>query len=342
MLAPQPNDRAAWRAALARRILVVGDVMVDRYLNGRVRPDGAEGSPTPPILDVSAGPPEVVDGLGGAGNAAAAAAALGASVVLVGVVGDDDEGAALLALAARWGMDVSGVVVDPGRCTTLKTRIQSRGHPLLRVDREDHHPLSPAVAGEVAAAVSRGMVGADAVVLSDYDKGLFRGVDPAAWIRAAGEVPVLVDPKPANLSRFRGARLITPNEAEAIAAVSAQLAGATVPQAARRLREALGCEAAVVTRGARGLWADRRAGPPVEMPALCPSAVDATGAGDTFIAALAVALAAGQGLVAALSFASRAAAVVVGRPGTAVATLDDLLEGLTAPPPQPGASPCGA
>ena len=320
----------------APRIVVLGDVMLDRYLRGDVRLS-QEGA----VIGVDGLPPQVEDGLGGAGNAAASAAALGAEVSLLGIVGADDEADVARALAGRWGMDAGGLITDPSRPTTLKTRIFSRGQRLLRLDREQRQPPPPDIAAALIAAVCDRLPGADVLLISDYDKGVVRGLDVAALIaraRAAG-VRVLADPKPQNAPRFLGVDWLTPNEAEARAAAGLP-SGSPVAQVAHALRARLGCGAVAVTRGAHGAFVDGPGASSAALPSAAAQVVDETGAGDTFIAALAVALAGGASADEALRFASAAAGVVVGRPGTATVTRAEVEASLIPIPQEP--LPCGA
>jgi len=326
---PLPLSRAkALVAAMPdKRVLVVGDVMLDEFVWGKV----SRISPEAPVPVVQ------VTGqsfhLGGAGNVAANVRTLGGAAALVGLVGRDAAGARV-----REALDTRGVaerLVDAGaaRRTTLKTRIVAHGQQVVRADQEDTGELPRALERALVAAVGRELPGAAALVVSDYEKGvvtagLLRSVLPLARRQ---RVPVLVDPKPRHYRLYRGATVVTPNQLETEQVTGLRLSGpAELAAAGRRILKALACRAVLVTRGEHGMSLFERGRPALHVPAAAREVFDVTGAGDSVIATLALALAAGASLAEAAVLANAAASVVVGKLGTAQATPSELLEALRA------------
>jgi D-glycero-beta-D-manno-heptose-7-phosphate kinase len=304
-----------------RTLLVVGDLMLDHFLIGAVE----RISPEAPVPVVRFDHESFR--LGGAANVAHNAAALGARVHIVGIVGEDDEGRLIQAEFAKVGIDPSGVVSDRGRRTTRKLRVvTSRNQQVARIDYEDDREVD----GEVeAAAVSRiGQLAsaADAILISDYLKGaVSRGVAAGAIAAAKQrQIPVLVDPKVPHIAYYSGATVITPNHHEAEAVTHMRIRNSEEAiAAARRFRDRAQCDSVLVTRGEHGmtlLGSDVEA----ELPAEAREVADVTGAGDTVVATMALALAAGASLIDAARLANRAASVVVGKFGPATVSIGEL------------------
>lgn len=302
-----------------RRILVLGDVMLDTFVYGHC----TRISPEAPIPVVRIEREDVM--LGGAGNVARNIAALGGEAVLVGIVGDDAAGAALRARIA----DEAGIVADlvtDGRPTTQKIRYVAAQQQMLRADREQTHAADPA---PLLAAVTRQLGSVEAVVLSDYAKGVLSPTLLAAVIALARDAgkPVIADPKSADVARYDGVTLMTPNAGEATAAAGIACDGsdADVAIAADRLLERMpGSPALLITRGARGMTLVERGREARHLPALARAVFDVSGAGDTVIATLALGLAAGLPVAEATELANVAAGMAVSKPGTAVVTADEL------------------
>lgn len=307
------------RAFAGKTVLVLGDVMLDRFIYGAV--DRISPEAPVPVIAVE----KETAMLGGAGNVARNVAALGAKAVLIGLVGQDDAGAALRGMIdAEPGLDAE-LVADAKRRTTEKVRYISGSHQMLRVDREDR---GPGDAATLLAAFKARLASADVVVLSDYAKGVLtaevvRGAIDAA--RAAGK-PVVVDPKSRDFARYDGATLIKPNRKEAAEATgiidnsdeASEDAGAAI------LAMAPGLEAALITRGGAGMTLSVRGEAPVHLPATAIEVFDVSGAGDTVAATLALSVAAGASLADAAHLANLAGGLVVAKLGTDVVTAAEL------------------
>jgi rfaE bifunctional protein kinase chain/domain len=313
----------AVRSFAGKRVVVVGDLMLDMYWSGEVRRISPE-APVP-VLELGATTAQP----GGAANAALNVAALGGVPRVLGVVGDDDEGRRLIALLAGAGIDTSGVIRDDSRPTTSKTRIVARGQQVVRLDREAARPLSPAVEARLGEARASALAAADACVLSDYGKGVVTPTLAAAVIRGAAVrgTAVIVDPKGRDYARYRGATLVTPNTAELELATGRVAATEEVlVEAGLQLLREVELGALLVTRGAAGMTLLRRNEPPQHLPTVAKRVYDVTGAGDTVVAAVALGLGVGLPLDAAMRIANRAAGIAVGRHGTAAVSAADLLD----------------
>ncbi|MEE8187995.1 MAG: D-glycero-beta-D-manno-heptose 1-phosphate adenylyltransferase [Kiloniellales bacterium] len=330
-------DLAARLEALAQaRVLIVGDVMLDRFVYGavdRVSPEGPV-----PVLRVER---EAVM-LGGAGNVLRNLSALGVAGALVAVIGEDAAGARLAELAGDLPGAEDGLIQAPNRPTTIKERYIAAGQQLLRADRETRGALAPDVAGQVLEAVCARLLDGEkpvgALVLSDYGKGVLDDVTIRALIAAAGEAgcPVVVDPKGRDYGLYRGASLVTPNRRELAEATGLPTGeDDEVVAAARALIEDAGVAAVLATRSERGMTlvatrADRSTVDTWHIPASGREVYDVSGAGDTVAAVLAAGLAAGIGLEDSARLANAAAGIVVGKLGTAVVGRDELRRSLLA------------
>ena len=310
-------------------VVVLGDVMLDTWIDGHVERISPE-APIP-VLRID----RRREMLGGAGNVARNIAALGGRAILVGVVGRDEPGRRVLRLAQEAGPQpgemAARLVISKASPTTHKTRYVAAGQQVLRVDEEVALPVTGAVAARLIDTVEAALDEAAAVVLSDYAKGTLAPAVLARVIaaaRAAGK-PVVVDPKARDMSRYKGASVLTPNRAEAYAATGIDCAEeASTERAGRELLAAAAAEAVLITRGAMGLGVVRRDGPALFVPSRARAVFDVSGAGDTLVAALALALAGGAPLVSAAHIANAAAGVAVGKPGTATVSRRELLAAL--------------
>lgn len=305
--------RSAIRQA---RILVAGDVMLDRYWFG----DVSRISPEAPVPVVHVSRSE--DRIGGAGNVARNAAALGAQVTLLSVAGRDEAGQALRALLEAEAFTVQ-LHEDPDFSTITKLRVIGRQQQLLRVDFETQ-PGHEVLAAKLQAYESL-LADCDAVILSDYGKGgLTHVVRMIEAARAAGK-PILVDPKGDDWQRYAGASLITPNRAEFRQVAGGWKSEAELDEKAARVREQFGLGALLVTRSEEGMSLFDARGAHHE-PTRAREVFDVSGAGDTVIATMAAALAAGADGIEAMRLANRAAGIVVGKFGTAIATAEEVFE----------------
>jgi D-beta-D-heptose 7-phosphate kinase/D-beta-D-heptose 1-phosphate adenosyltransferase len=315
------------------KILIVGDLILDRYVAGEV----TRISPEAPIPVLTAKSSE--ERIGGAGNVGANLVAMGAEVDVAGVIGDDGWGRALRSLLEGLSIGTEAVVVDPTRPTILKTRMMSGAHQILRVDNEDARPIAGPACDRLLALLPERVKKARAVVLSDYGKG---ALNPAVIELAISEakrakIPVLVDPKGEEYRRYRGATLVTPNKKEAEQAVGRKLGkGEDWARAADELMEAAELEAAVITLGAEGIYFKSRKGEAGHVPAQARAVFDVTGAGDTVVAQLAFHLAENRSLEVAVELANQAAGIVVGRLGTHAVTRSELLARLRESKPHVG------
>jgi D-beta-D-heptose 7-phosphate kinase/D-beta-D-heptose 1-phosphate adenosyltransferase len=321
---PTDSDLARWVPRFAgRTVLVLGDLMLDRYVFGEVR----RISPEAPIPVLRAERRRSVPG--GAANVAHNIASLGARAVLVGLIGRDEAGLELDRLLQATPGIVPQLVRAGERPTTVKTRFVSGGHQLLRLDEEQTGPIGAALEAELLERYADALRRADVVVLSDYAKGVLTDAVLARCIALAiaAERPVIADPKRNDFAAYRHATVLTPNEAEVATGIdSADDAGAAL--AGARAREQAEATAVLVTRSARGLTLVRRDSPPLHVPTRAQEVADVSGAGDTLIAAFAIALACGVELPDAARIANAAAGVAVGKPGTAAVTQRELAEAL--------------
>jgi D-beta-D-heptose 7-phosphate kinase/D-beta-D-heptose 1-phosphate adenosyltransferase len=300
------------------RVVVAGDVMLDRYVFGsteRISPEAPV-----PVVHVQAAD----DRPGGAANVAVNLAALGAATSLVGVVGRDESAQLLASLLEASGVQCEFATADD-RPTTTKTRVHSRGQQLIRLDDE----TAVAMPGDaVSAALARVLGGSGAVVLSDYGKGALAEVQTMiAACRGAG-IPVLVDPKGADFSKYRGASIVTPSQGEFEAVAGKVESDDDLVTRARAMVDELGLDALLITRSEKGMLLVESGSEPLFLSTQAREVYDVTGAGDTVIATLAAALASGQGLAGAAALANFAAGLVVGKIGVATVTPGELAAAL--------------
>jgi rfaE bifunctional protein kinase chain/domain len=328
-----------------RRIGVLGDLMLDRYLWGtatRLSPEAAV-----PVVDFA----EQSECLGGAGNVAVNLAALGARVAAFGVIGEDEPGRALRACLRAAGIADSGVIACKSRVTTVKTRVIARHQQIVRIDHERRQPMAAAAEEKVFRQMLSALKKLEGLVLSDYDKGLITDAFADRVLSACHQlqVPVFVKPKTSRLYAYRGARVIVCNAKEAGFFVTRALHDEkSFEEAGLALLAHFGCSAVVITRGEKGMSIFEEASPRhvtiaatsfevtyarvgqsgVERGATGRQVFDVTGAGDTVLSLLSLAVAAGVSLPDAAVLANTAAGVVVGKLGTASVTLPELAHAL--------------
>jgi len=317
------------RGAGSPRVLVVGDLLLDRYVFG----DVGRISPEAPIQVLRVTGEEAR--CGGAGSVALHLAALGAKVTLVGILGADSLGKSFRELASDAGVDVTSVVVEDGRPTSVKTRLiahgQKHNQQVLRVDRETSDEPSRETVGLLLDRLKKAAPKADAIILSDYAKGVLgdRVLRDAIKIARKAGVRVLVDPKGKDFSRYRGASAITPNRQESEVATGIAIDGPkALERLGRKLVEDLELEAAVVTLDREGVALFPRDGTTVRIPSRPREIYDITGAGDAVIAVLGWAVALGADWPDAAALANVAGGIEVGKLGATPIPREEILETL--------------
>lgn len=301
-------------------VLVLGDVMLDRYWWGEV----TRISPEAPVPVVRL--KRTSTAAGGAANVAANVAGLGARPILVGAVGNDSEGEAMRAILSKSGVSAEHLVVLDDRPTTVKTRVIAHSQQVVRVDHEYHELLGHDSEAELIYSVKRLIPTCDVVVLSDYAKGLLTGSVITSVIRAANEngKMILVDPKGKDFGKYDHATVLTPNLGEAKEACKLDGHGDLAHKAAELLLAAHAFGSVLITQGDAGMTLFQRDSEPLHFPAIAKQIYDVTGAGDTVIATLATALGAGGDLATACRLANLAASMVVEQVGTTPIRIEDL------------------
>jgi rfaE bifunctional protein kinase chain/domain len=328
-VALRPVDRTRSRALIAQLaglpVVIVGDLMLDHFIFGRVN----RISPEAPVPVVEFEREEFR--AGGAANVAANVHELGGRVEIVGLIGRDEHGASVKEALRAAGIGTDGLVVDESRPTTRKMRVvTNRNQQVARIDYESDREARGDVERGLLTALDRAAASARALVISDYLKGSITRplVAHAVSIARDRGIPVLVDPKVPHLEYYSGVTLVTPNNAEAETAAHARIrTHADARMAARAIRERLNCKAVLITRGEAGMWLLDN-GSEGHLAAAAREVADVTGAGDTVIATLALALAAGADMVEAATLANAAAGVTVTKFGPSSVTPDELINGV--------------
>ena len=304
------------------RILVLGDLILDRYIEGAA----SRVSPEAPVLVFEKQDERFL--LGGACNVAANLVSMGARPSVLGVVGDDEVALRMREQLALVGIDAERIVTDPTRPTTVKTRYVSRTQQVMRVDVEQRHALGGVAREALLAGLGERPFPFDAVLISDYGKGVVDADVVAAAVAAAHSVGgiVVVDPKGTDYSRYHGVDLLTPNREEAERATGVTIDGAaSLSRVAARLREITGVRTATVTLGKDGIFFETEAGEHRTIPTEARAVFDVTGAGDTVVAMLTLARASKVDLEDSLRLANAAAGITVGRFGTWAVSRHEIL-----------------
>ncbi len=304
------------------QILVVGDVMLDRYNWGEVR----RISPEAPVPVVRVLEKSMV--LGGAGNVAANLAGLGCSVDVIGLCGDDQAGELLNNLFSEKNIKAF-LIEDKLRTTTTKTRIMAKGQQLFRLDEEVPGPVTSDIAGKVITAIEKRIPSCQAVILSDYGKGLLQSKDLCNNIIdlcRKQDLPIIVDPKGADWDRYQKATAVTPNTAELtlVTKLTLERDEKVLASAARDVRQRFNLDWLLVTRGPKGMYLTGPDNLELQIPAMAREVFDVSGAGDTVIATLSAGLATGLPFPDAADLANTAASIVVGKLGTQPVTKAEL------------------
>ncbi len=317
----------AVRKFRGKKVLVLGDMILDRFIWGSVSRICPEAPvPVVEIRKESTRP-------GGAANVAANICSLGGAPVPVGVIGDDPEGKELRAVFRSIRAATGGLVVDRKRPTSVKTRIIAHHQQVCRTDREDRSPISQAVQARVIEKYSRLLRAMDAVIISDYAKGfvsppLLRKVLSEA--KNAGKV-VCVDPKMTDFSVYSPATVVTPNVSEIVRAAGLQVSGRrNLSRAVTRILRLSGIRYMLVTRGEEGMALFGNGHRPAYIPTVAREVFDVTGAGDTVISTLALGLVSGLSVLESAVLSNVAAGIVVGKLGTASVTTEELVDGIRA------------
>jgi len=304
-----------------KRILVVGDLILDEFIWGSVRRISPE-APVP-VVEVE----KESTRLGGSANVVNNLIAMGCKASICGIIGDDVNGERLKALLWEMGVDCAGVVVKDNRPTAIKTRVIARHQQIVRFDRESPAPPSESTLNKIIGDIGKVLSGIDALIISDYGKGmvserLLAGVIPQA---AAAAVPIAVDPKPVNFPFYRGVTVITPNHFEAAEAAGVDTESEEgILEAGAILLRRRQAEAILITRGENGMSLFERGKKTTHIPTVARDVYDVTGAGDTVIATMALSLASGASPKEAALLANYAAGIVVGKMGTATASIKEL------------------
>ena len=307
------------------KVLVVGDLILDQYIWGpvcRISPEAPV-----PIVNVSS---ETLQ-LGGAANVSNNIRSLGGRVDLCGVIGTDEAGRQFMEVLRDQGIGSDGVLLDRDRPTTRKTRIMAHNQQLVRFDVERCHAISGVLEARMSRYIAACIRSAAAVVVSDYAKGVItaRLMSDVTDLADRHKIPVIVDPKVAHIGYYKGVTVLTPNHLEAIQAAGLHVEdeGALL-EAGRQLHQRLGVRAVLITRGERGMSLFEEGGHVTAIPTVAKQVFDVTGAGDTVVATLALALAAGAPMRQAAKLANYAAGIVVGLIGTGTVTPTQLQEAL--------------
>lgn len=304
------------------RVLVIGDIIVDHFIWG----DAARISPEAPVPVVRVSRDELL--LGGGANVFNNLHTLGGKPVLCGLIGDDRMGKKVVEMVAGLPASTAGLITCPHRPTTVKTRIVARGQQVVRFDREETGQPTAATYQRVVDFLEQHLHDFDAVVVSDYIKGVI-SLPLMAYIMdvlSKTAIPVVVDPKPSQLERFHKVTVVTPNKLEA-----EQMSGLAIidnlslAAAAEKILGILACDAVLITLGDAGMGLLERGKPLQEIPTVTRGVYDVTGAGDTVVATLALGVAAGLSLGDAAVLANLAAGIVVGKVGTATVSEQELI-----------------
>lgn len=304
-----------------KKILLVGDVMLDEYIWGIV----SRNSPEAPISVVEV--KQVSYAPGGVANVAVNITSLNGVVYLAGVIGSDEEAEKLKTLLSNSGVKVDGLKVDVERPTTLKTRVMAHNQQVVRVDREVRKHITESIRQKLLAYILNKIADVDVLIISDYAKGVI--VEPllqrVIYAAKLYEKPVVVDPKGRDFLKYKGATIITPNLREAANAGNGDIIDeASLTQVGQKLLHETKCEAILITLGEKGMSLFESKGVMTHIPALAKQVYDVTGAGDTVVAIMALALATGAELIDCIRIANYAASIVVNKLGTNVVTIEEL------------------
>ena len=304
-----------------KKILIIGDVMLDEYVWGEVN----RISPEAPVPVVNVQRRSYA--CGGAANVAANVASLKGQAFLASVTGEDSKGQHLREVLIETGVDTKGLFTVGDRPTSSKLRVIAHSQQVVRVDAERISELEAGAEDDLLSGIEERLYGVDACAISDYGKGVISPRVARRVIQLARELnkPVVVDPKGTNFSKYRGATVVTPNVREAEAILGVELRGGqAIVDAGRSLGELLDGGSVLLTRGAEGMSVFSSSAEPLHIPAIAKNVYDVTGAGDTVLAVLTLALASAASLADSATLANNAAGIVVGKLGTSTVELSEL------------------
>jgi len=306
-----------------RRVLVLGDAMLDHYIWGET----SRLSPEAPIPIVTVR--EESSLLGGAANVAHNVRALGGEPLLVSIIGQDEGGRQLRRVLAKLDIAPDHLVIDAERPTIKKTRIIARSQQVVRIDRERTDEIAGEVLENLSSRIENVLESADAIVISDYGKGIICRPLLGRWLERFNRsgLPVCVDPKETHFHSYRGVTILTPNVSEASFAAGRRIRDeASLEEVGRALLDQLQARYMLITRGEDGMSLFARDAARLDIPSMAQEVYDVTGAGDTVVGVLALALAAGAGIEDATRLANHAAGRVIRELGTATVTREEILE----------------
>jgi rfaE bifunctional protein kinase chain/domain len=310
------------------KVFVIGDIIMDRYVWGNVSRISPE-APVP-VVDV-----KMENGmLGGAANVIRNITALGARPVLCGVVGKDETGQEILSEIEQMGLKKDGIVTEEGRITGVKTRVVANNQQVVRFDRESREEISPASIEKILAYIEKNLTEIDAIVISDYGKGviseqIMNGLTTLLGPPPKRSVILSVDPKTGNFEHYQGVDIITPNHHEAGLFCGIEIFDEkTLLQAGKTMLDELHCRSVLITQGKDGMTLFEKGGEITHIPTVAKKVFDVTGAGDTVIGTISLALAAGLDLKSAAILSNFAAGIVVGEVGTSAVNAKDLKEAI--------------
>ena len=302
------------------RILIIGDIMLDHYIYGncsRISPEAPV-----PVVEIT----RESYTLGGAGNVLKNLNSFNCRAGIISVTGDDDNAVIVTRQLAACGANSNGMIKDDQRCTTIKTRVLSSNHQMIRLDREHTKPVNEDIIMQCFALINQQINNCQVVLLSDYDKGLLtkKLITEVVALCVNAGIKTMADPKGLDFSKYKGVNIIKPNKKEASLATGITINDkASLEQACIKIKEITQCEAVVVTLSEDGIAIYENNILSI-IPTKAIDVVDVTGAGDTVLAAVGIALASGHSLAQACDFANHAAAIVVSKVGSATATLEEI------------------
>ena len=305
------------------KILVVGDIMLDKYIWGRV----SRVSPEAPVPVVLKNRENQV--LGGASNVVNNIHGLGSIPIACGVVGADINAGYVISTLDGMGLPIGGIIVDKDRPTTVKGRVVGNNQQIVRIDEESSNPISQGIIDTVLSFAKRVLKEIDAIIISDYGKGVISRKLIYELRKMAKDVIITVDPNAGNFGFYRGVTCITPNHHEAGEFCGFKIVNErSLNRAGKQLLEKLECKSVLITRGKNGMTLFEANGNVAHFPAIVKRVFDVSGAGDTVISVLTAALAAGTGVEDSVDIANIAAGIVVAEPGTSIITTDKLIKEL--------------